>query len=223
MPTNPDGPSSYGGFKALSEATMLARHAASGFPAVVVRPAAIYGPDNNIYDMETPMFLRLLQHRPILVPHGGLVVGSYGHVDDLCAAMVLMAQQPAARGEVFNLTGESLDVNRYIRTLAGIVGEPPEVVYIPDPVLDELNQAGALPVYSHLFKVRHHAMITTEKVERMLGWRPRYDVVEGHRQTFAWFRVKGWDRLQDALGDPVWKSSWDFAAEAALADRLRHA
>ena len=44
-----------------------------GFPATVVRPAAIYGPDNNIYDMETPMFLRLLQCRPILVPHGGLV------------------------------------------------------------------------------------------------------------------------------------------------------
>ena len=69
---------------------MLARHAASGFPATVVRPAAIYGPDNNIFDMETPMFLRLLQHRPILVPHGGLVVGSYGHVDDLCEAMVAM-------------------------------------------------------------------------------------------------------------------------------------
>ena len=70
---------------------MLARHAASGFPASVVRPAAIYGPDNNIFDMETPMFLRLIQHRPVLVPHGGLVVGSYGHVDDLCDAMITIA------------------------------------------------------------------------------------------------------------------------------------
>ena len=68
LPTNPDGPGSYGGFKAVAEAGMLARHEATGFPATIVRPAAIYGPDNNIFDMELPMFLRLLGHRPILVP-----------------------------------------------------------------------------------------------------------------------------------------------------------
>ena len=70
---------------------------ATGFPATIVRPAAIYGPDNNIFDMELPMFLRLLGHRPILVPHGGLVVGSYGHVDDLCEAMVVDGRQPGGR------------------------------------------------------------------------------------------------------------------------------
>ena len=63
-------------------------------PRSVVRPAAIYGPDNNIFDMETPMFLRLLQRRPILLPHGGLVATSYGHVDDLCELMVAMVGQP---------------------------------------------------------------------------------------------------------------------------------
>ena len=75
QPTNPDGPATYGGFKALAERAILARHARTGFPGSVARPAAIYGPDNNIYDMELPMFLRLLQRRPILVPHEGLVVG----------------------------------------------------------------------------------------------------------------------------------------------------
>ena len=118
QPTNPDGPASYGGFKALAEASILARHARTGFPGSIVRPAAIYGPDNNIFDMELPMFLRLLQQRPILVPHGGLVVGSYGHVDDLCAAMIAMATTPAAAGEVFNVSTDSVDVNRYIAVLA---------------------------------------------------------------------------------------------------------
>ncbi len=108
MASNPEGTGSYGGFKAFAEGLMLERHAATGFPASVVRPAAIYGPENNIYDMETPMFLRLLQSRPILVPHGGLVAGSYGHVDDLCELMVAMAALPAARGEVFNVTAEGL-------------------------------------------------------------------------------------------------------------------
>ncbi len=222
MPTNPDGPTSYGGFKALSETAMLARHSATGFPASAVRPAAIYGPDNNIYDMETPMFLRLLQGRPILVPHGGLVVGSYGHVDDLCEAMLVMATTPAAQGNVFNVTGESLDVHRYVRTLAEIVGREPDMVQVPDTLLAEITAAGAAPVFSHLFKVRHHAIIENDKITATLGWRPRYDVVSGHRHTYEWFSAQGWADLDEALGDPVWKASWDFAAEAALAERIRH-
>ncbi len=221
MPTNPDGPTSYGGFKALSETAMLARHAATGFPASIVRPAAIYGPDNNIYDMETPMFLRLLQGRPVLVPHGGLVVGSYGHVDDLCEAMVVMADHPAAKGHVFNVTGDSLEVNRYVRTLAAVVGRDADVVAVPDELLPEVTVAGAPPVFGHLFKVRHHAIIENDKITSLLGWRPRYDVVSGHRHTYEWFQAQGWAELDTTLADPVWKASWDFAAEAALAERIR--
>jgi nucleoside-diphosphate-sugar epimerase len=220
MPANPDGPSSYGGFKAFSEAAMLERHAATGFPAVVARPAAIYGPDNNIYDMETPMFLRLLHGRPILVPHGGHVVGSYGHVDDLCDALVAMATNEQAFGEVFNISGESLDVNRYISVLADIVGASADVRYVPDSLVPELTAAGMPPIYSHLFKVRHHAMITSAKAERLLGWVPRYDTMAGHRHTYEWFTARGWADLDGPLADPMWKSSWDFSAEAAVAERL---
>ena len=200
---------------------MLERHAATGFPAVVARPAAIYGPDNNIFDMEMPMFLRLLQHRPILVPHGGLVVGSYGHVDDLCDALVAMATQPVARGHVFNVTGESLDVNRYIRVLADVVGVEPDVCQVPDSMLPELSSPRAAPVFSHLFKSRHHATITNAKLEQLLGWSPRYDTETGHRHTYEWFTACGFADLQGTLADPMWRSSWDFAAETVTAERVR--
>jgi nucleoside-diphosphate-sugar epimerase len=221
QPTNPDGPSSYGGFKAMAEASMLARHAATGFPAAIVRPAAIYGPDNNIFDMERPMFLRLLQHRPILVPHGGLVVGSYGHVDDLCDAMIAIAAHPGAPGEVFNISGDSVSVSRYVDVLAGVVGEEPDVVPVPDSVVAELDAARTPPVFGHLFKVRHHAALSTEKARHVLGVGHRYDLHAGHAQTFDWFRAHGLDRVDGPLVDPLWKASWDFGAEAAVAERIR--
>jgi nucleoside-diphosphate-sugar epimerase len=221
QPTNPDGPTSYGGFKAIAEASMLARHAATGFPASIVRPAAIYGPDNNIYDMETPMFLRLLQKRPILVPHGGLVVGSYGHVDDLCQAMITIAEHPGGRGEVFNISGDALDVNRYISVLADVVGADPDLVYLPDEMLGELTAPDAPPVFGHLFKVRHHAMVSTEKARRLVGSVPQYDVGVGHAHTYEWFLEQGWDRLVGPLSDPVWGASWNFDAESAVAERVR--
>jgi nucleoside-diphosphate-sugar epimerase len=221
QPTNPDGPASYGGFKAIAEHAILARHARTGFPGSVARPAAIYGPDNNIYDMELPMFLRLLQHRPILVPHGGLVVGSYGHVDDLCEAMITIACSPHAAGEVFNVSGESVDVNRYVAVLAEVVGAEPDVVRVPDELLAALGGPGSPPAFGHLFKVRHHAMVSTAKVQARLGITPRFDLVGGHAHTYDWFQAQGYERLSQPLVDPVWKATWDFEHEAAIADRIR--
>jgi nucleoside-diphosphate-sugar epimerase len=222
QPTNPDGADSYGGFKAISEAAILARHARTGFPGTIARPAAIYGPDNNIYDMELPMFLRLLRRRPILVPHGGLVVGSYGHVDDLCATMIAMSTNRAADGEVFNVSTDSVDANRYIAVLADVVGAEPDVVHVPDELLPELAAPERTPVFGHLFKRRHHAMLSTEKVSRVLAVDDRYDLRGGHAQTYEWFLRQGLDRLDRPLADPVWKASWDFAAESAVADRIRN-
>jgi nucleoside-diphosphate-sugar epimerase len=219
LPSNPDGPASYGGFKAVAEAGMLARHRDQGFPVSIVRPAAIYGPDNNIFDMELPMFLRLLQHRPILVPHGGLVVASYGHVDDLCEAMVAMIDSPAAVGEVFNITGESVTVNRYLDVLAGVVGEDPDVVYLPDSMLGDLPK----PVFGHLFGVRHHAMASIEKAQQLLGFTCRYDLRSGHEHTYEWFRGEGYAGVDGPMVDPMWRASWDFDAEAAVARQVRGA
>ncbi len=217
QPSNPEGIATYGGFKAFAERLMIERHAATGFPASVVRPAAIYGPDNNIYDMETPMFLRLLQSRPIIVPHGGLVAGSYGHVDDLCELMVTMGELPAARGEIFNVTADGVTSMRYVTTLAKIVGVEPDIVLVPDDLLPSISR----PVFGHLFGVRHHAIASIDKASSLLNFRPRFDFEHGHHETYEWFRQQGWDEATEGMRDPVWGASWDFEAEAELAGRLR--
>jgi nucleoside-diphosphate-sugar epimerase len=211
------GPRSYGGFKAMAETEMLRRHAATGFPVTIVRPAAIYGPYNNIYDMETPMFLRLVQRRPILLPHGGLVTGSYGHVDDLCRMMTDLVGVPAARGQVFNATAEAVTTMHYVETLAEIVGVEPDIVMVPDDRPVDFPNG----VYGHLFGSRHHAVLSMEKARHLLGFEPELGFEDGHRDTYAWFKAQGWDRLDGPLSDPVWRSSWDFEAESQAAKMLR--
>ncbi|MEP7115122.1 MAG: NAD-dependent epimerase/dehydratase family protein, partial [Ilumatobacteraceae bacterium] len=212
LPSNTDGPTSYGGFKAISERAMLRRHAIDEFPVVIVRPAAIYGPDNNIYDMETPMFLRLLQERPILLPHGGLVVGSYGHVDDLVAFMMTAAATPSTQGEIFNVTTGAVSTRRYVTTLAEIVGVAPKIVDLPDDVLQSLT----VPVFGHLFGTRHHAELSTAKADAVLL--PQHGFRAGHEATYEWFLSQGWaDRSAEPLVDPVWRATWDFEAEADVA------
>jgi len=215
--TTGDGPSSYGGFKVMVETAVLERQRRTRFPASVVRPAAIYGPDNNIYDMEAPMFLRLLRRLPIVVPHEGLVTCSYGHVDDLCRVMVDMASCPAAEGEIFNITAEAVTVNEYVRVLGEIVGATPEVVYLPNALRRSLPR----PPYGHLFGEAHHSMLSIAKAERILDFRPQYDFRTGHAQTFEWFMGTPLKDAETPLRDPVWFASYDFAWEAEVAAMVR--
>lgn len=210
-------PTTYAGFKVGVEQALLARHRATGLPVAIARPAAIYGPHNNIYDMEQAMFRRLIEGRPVLVPYGGLVVGSYGHVDDLCTTLRLMATHPCATGEIVNVTGGAMTSAAYVHTLAAVLGVEADVVDVPEHVVGSVDQ----PLCSRLFLPRHHGMLDVGKARRLLGVTPRYDLAQGHRHTLAWLRGR------DALSgpgpavDPMWGHTYDFAHEAAVAAQLR--
>jgi nucleoside-diphosphate-sugar epimerase len=212
-----EGPNTYGGFKKMVEEILLERHAATGFPASVVRPACIYGPDNNIYDMEMAYFLRLLRGLPIIVPHDGLTTCSYGHVDDLCRAMVDMAGHASAPGEVFNISAEAVTANAYVAALSEIVGRPADVLYIPTERLAGL----AKPAFSHLFGSSFHSALSIQKAKDLLGFEPEYDFRQGHAETFEWFTQAGLADTQTAPVDPLWFASYDFEYEAELAQTLR--
>lgn len=216
MATNQSGPQTYGGFKATVETALLDRWTRTGFPATIVRPAAIYGPDNNIFDMETPMWLRLQQGRPVFLPHSGLVSVSYGHVNDLCRAMQVLAGAEEARGEIFNISAEAVTTGRYVDTLASIVGVEPHVVELSDAELADLEKAP----FGHLFSRVHHAVLSSDKADRLAGIRPDWDFRRGHEQTYEWFLRTGWDRLNGPLTDPLWSASWDFEWEEEVASRF---
>lgn len=216
-PRTNDPPTTYGGFKRRVEDALALRHASDGFPATTVRPAAIYGPDNNIYDMEAAMFLRLLRGLPIVVPHEGLIVCSYGHVDDLCDAIVALLGNTTTFGEAYNITTGAVTVAEYVRTLADVAGRPADVRYLPESLRAQLPR----PPYGHLFGRAHHAMLSTEKARRQLNLRPRYSLRDGHAQTFDWFMRAGLAGEERARVDPLWHATYDFAWEAEVADRLR--
>ncbi|MCX6520834.1 MAG: NAD-dependent epimerase/dehydratase family protein [Actinobacteria bacterium] len=216
-PTDRSGPNTYGGFKANVEAQLMARFERRQFPATVVRPAAVYGPRNNVFDMETPMFLRLLQGRPILLPHSGLVTASYGHVADLADAMLAIVGNRTAVGEVFNVTAGAVTTRRYVEILARVVGREPNIVPVSDERLHELPPGA----YGHLFSDRHHAVLSIDKARHLLGFEPRFDIRAGHADTYQWFLSRGYDRLEGPLSDPVWRATWNFDAEAAAAGILR--
>lgn len=213
-PTTRDPSTTYGGFKAHAEAAILARHRATGFPGAVARPAAIYGPDNNIHDMETAMFLRLRRGLPILLPHEGLVTTSYGHVDDLCLNLLEMTHLPAAAGEVVNITGQGASARAWTHVLASIVDAEPNIVEVPTGYTDRK------PLYGHLFGVKHHGILSVDKAAG-LGLTVERGLEQGYRETYEWFCSTDLVNAPDEMSDPVWGAGYDFVLEAQVAAELR--
>jgi len=217
QPVRDEPPTTYGGFKVHAEQVLLSAARERGFPATVGRPAAIYGPTNNIYDMEAAMFTRLRRGLPILLPHQGLVTTSYGHVDELCAGLLALGRHPAAVGEVFNLSGDGVTAAQYVATAADVVGVEPDVVPVPDDVLAGLDR---LP-FCHLFAARHHGVVSTEKARRLLDLPEERDFTTGMAETYEWFCGSPLAETGGAMADPLWGSGFDLAYEADVAKGLR--
>jgi nucleoside-diphosphate-sugar epimerase len=215
-PVTEDPPTTYGGFKAFAERALLDRFATNGLAATIARPAAIYGPENNIYDMESAMFLRLRRGLPILLPHQGLVVNSFGHVDDLAAALLLIATHPAAPGEIFNISGVGVTAGQYVQTLAEIVGVAPNVRLVPD----ELSETLERPAFCRLFRARHHSLLDMSKAGLILGLPPERPFRDGHQETYEWLLTSPLANAQANLDDPLWGKGFDLAYEAEVAAQL---
>lgn len=219
LPTTRSRPSKYGGHKAAVELLLAERRARTGFAYTVLRPAAVYGPHNNIPDGEMAMFQRLAAGRPVLLPHDGLVCFPYGHVEDLARALHIAAGTPAAVGEVFNVCADSVTSRYFVETIAEIMGVEADIVLLPDDITVTLEPP--LP-FNHRFQKSLHAVVSAEKAQRVLGFESRYDFAAGHRHTYEWFMANGLDRISTPMNDPTWNISWDFARETEVVERARH-
>lgn len=217
MAKRQDSVTTYGGFKVHAERSLAAQRERGAFGTSVVRPGAIYGPGNNIYDMEAAMFHRLCRGLPVFLPNHGLVVGSYGHIDDLVDAMVLASTHPAADGEAFNVCEEGVTSGQCVRTLAQIVGVEPDIIEIEEEVADRYG----VPLFGHMFRRRHHGTMSSRKIKDTLGLPDGLTFEEGHRRTFQWFQDSDLAGQFDNLVDPLWGSGFDLAGETRVADELR--
>jgi nucleoside-diphosphate-sugar epimerase len=122
-------------------------------------------------------------------------------------------------GQVFNVSTDSVDTNTYVRTLATVVGVDPNIVYVPDTMLPSITT----PCSATSSRPATTPWSARRSWKRRSLCARRYPLLDGHAQTYEWFRAQGWNELDHPLIDPVWKASWDFTAEAELADRIANA
>ena len=171
--TTPLAPNSpYAASKAAADHLARAAWVTHGLPVIVTRCSNNYGPYQFPEKFLPQMMLNALEGRPLPIYGDGLYVRDWLHVEDHCAALELVLLR-GAPGEVYNIGGDAeranLDVAKKVLALAG----RPESL---------LTRVADRPAHD-----RRYA-IDAGRIQRELGWSPRWDFDAGLAATLAWYR-----------------------------------
>ena len=179
-PLNPRSP--YAATKAGADRLVYSYFTTYDLPVVIVRPFNNYGPRQHPEKVIPRFITQALTNQPLTIHGDGHASRDWLHVDDDAEAIeaIIVADIDAIAGEVINVaTGVDLSVSQ-----------------IADAVLDAVGKPDSLRSYvdERLGQVDRH-IGSTDKAERLVGWRARTSFEEGLARTVEWYRENdGWWR-----------------------------
>jgi UDP-glucose 4-epimerase len=173
----------YATSKAVDEFLGLAYHREKELPVIVLRLFNTVGPrQTGQYGMVIPRFVGwALAGEPIQVYGTGKQSRCFCNVADTVRAIVQLADEPAAVGEIFNIgTDEGITIEELAFKIKAMTASPSEVVYVP---YDEAYAPG--------FEDMDRRMPDIGKVERTIGWRPTITLDRTLEQVIEYVRAGG--------------------------------
>jgi len=179
-PLNPRSP--YAATKAGADRLVYSYFTTYDLPVVIVRPFNNFGPRQHPEKVIPRFITQALSDQPLTIHGDGHASRDWLYVDDDAEAIeaIIAADIDAIAGEVINVaTGVDLSVSQ-----------------IADAVLEALDKPDSLKSYvdERLGQVDRH-IGSTDKAERLVGWRARVSFEEGLARTVEWYRENdGWWR-----------------------------
>lgn len=182
----------YGRTKALGEQAAREVAVRTGLPLTIIRPAMVYGPGSKTW---TVGMLRLVQKGVPLLFGDGSGHSFPVYIDDVLDQIRVAATHPQAVGEAFNVSGPSVTWAQFLGYYARMSNR--RLRRLPMPlakILAQLNKIlhlGLPLTVDRLQYVSRHLSFSTEKAERLLGWRQKVSLDEGMQRSEAWLRQSG--------------------------------
>ena len=150
-------------------------------PVLNTRCSNNYGP-YQYPEKLIPFFIsKLLKNEKVPVYGDGLNVRDWLYVYDHCSAIDVVLHKGRV-GEVYNIGGHNERTNlQVVKTILSALGKPESLIkYVKDRPGHDRRYA-----------------IDPEKLERELGWRPKYNFDTGIKQTIQWYldNKDWWERI----------------------------
>jgi dTDP-glucose 4,6-dehydratase len=172
-PLNPRSP--YAATKAGGDRLAYSYWVTYGLPIVIVRPFNNYGPRQHPEKVVPRFITQALAGEPLTIHGDGHASRDWLHVDDTASAIETLIEAPLddVAGEVVNVaTGVDIKVSEIARLVVDAVGDP-------DATTVHLEERPG--------QVDRH-IGSTDKLERLTGWRASISFVDGLERTVDWYR-----------------------------------
>lgn len=196
--SDPFRPSEWYG-ESKAEAEKIAFTYSGRLDVTSIRPARIMGPG----DRENLPFFKMVKKGVRLDIRGPRRPISFVDVQDVVELCLAVAEKPEAVGEAFFCSTSELSLQEMQDALIDLMGVRTRTIPMPPAVLRALGSVADVASKAtgkHLALNRKLARqllapawtCSTEKAERLLGWRARVEIKESIRQALEWYRARGW-------------------------------
>ena len=168
----------YGASKVMLEGLLRSYHAMHGLPYVAMRYFNVYGPRMDIHGKYTEVLIRWMDRiangQPPLILGDGLQTMDFVYIDDVARANVA-ALRADCEDEVFNVAS----------------GCETSLAELASALLSVMGAQGLVPEHGPERSVNPvpRRLASTEKAERLLGFRSQVGLHDGFTQLVAWWRV----------------------------------
>ena len=173
---------------------------AKGLAGTILRPTGIYGPGDPARFL---MMFRMVKTGRFFIVGDGTAHYHPVHIDNLCDAFELAAENPAALDEAFIIADDrSLTWNELIPMVADALGVRVKIHYLPlRPVwlLSAVVEGACWPfgLTPPLFRRRaemfsHMRAFDISKARRLLGYDPKVALADGLARTAEWYKQHGY-------------------------------
>jgi dTDP-glucose 4,6-dehydratase len=186
--------SPYSASKAGSDHLVRAWHHTYGLPIVMTNCSNNYGPYHFPEKLIPLAIINALQGKSIPVYGLGMNIRDWLHVEDHAEALLLVSER-ARVGESYNIGGRSERTNiDVVRSICALVNELAPNASIGDRI-NLITLVTDRPGHD-----ARYAM-DGSKIERHLGWTPRYSFDDGLRETVQWYLANRpwWERVQSGV------------------------
>ena len=172
----------YSKYKAMCE-EILDREREPGFATLTLRPATVCGYSPRLrLDLSVNILTNLAYHKREITVFGGEQRRPNLHIQDMTDLYVQTLRWPAEKidGKVYNAGWQNLSIRAIAELVKAEVGDDVQIVATPT---DDLRS--------------YH--VSSAKIQRELGWQPRFTVPDAIRELVAAF---GAGKVPNSLSDP---------------------
>lgn len=173
-PLSPSSP--YAASKAAADMLVYSYWVTFNLPVIVVRSSNNFGPYQYPEKIISLFITNALENKHLPLYGDGMNVRDWLYVVDNCEAIDLVLHK-GKEGEIYNIGGgnelKNIDLTRMV---LNILGKPESLI---QPVKDR-------PGHDRRYS------LDCSKIERELGWTPRFDFERALKETVKWYRDNEW-------------------------------